>query len=111
MAYGEEIFFDDLQLRDTVETVSSMVYAGSFIPKTITFSSTLDAAVDIDIYGCSKEKDTIHYKLNNAPIPILAGENTFETLDDYFQCFFIHVTAQAAPTSGGFTSEMLMTDG
>jgi hypothetical protein len=110
-AYGEEFFWDDEQIRVGTEVVSAKVYAGAFMPKTLTFSNALDQDVNVDVYGCSKERPLIHYKINAAPILVTAGSNSFETLEDYFQCFFLHLTAVGVPTSGGFTAEMLMTGG
>ena len=109
MAYSDESFFDDEQIRDTDEHIAK-VYAGSFVPKNILFNNDLDADVNVEIYGCSKAKPDIHYLINDS-ILIPAQTKDFQTLEDYFQCFFIHVTAQTLPTSGGFSSEMLMTTG
>ena len=87
MAYSSEQFFTDEAIRDTVMITSSSTYAGAFIPKTILFKNTLDAAVDIEIFGCSKDDQATHYQINAATITIPANTNTFETLEDYFQCF------------------------
>ncbi len=109
MAYRDESFFTDEQIRDTNEHTSQMVYAGAFMPKTLLFRNELDAQVKIDVYGCSKENSSVHYFINT--VYVNANTNDFATLEDYFQCFFLHVTAQTLPTTGGFWSEMLMTSG
>jgi len=111
MAYSDEIFFKNLEIRDILDKVSDQVYAGAFIPKTILFKNELDQDVNIDIFGCSKIDTTTHYKINTLPIVVLANTHSFETLDDYFQCFFLHVKAETVPTTGQFSSEMLMTSG
>ena len=109
MAYSDETFFDDEQIRDTAEHEAT-VYAGAFVPKNILFSNTLDADVHVDIFGCSKSKPTIRYLVTDNLL-VTANSTDFQTLDDYFQCFIITVTAQSVPTTGGFSSDMLMTSG
>lgn len=110
MKYGDEAFFVDEQIRDTNEHTSSEVYAGAFMPKNILFNNTLDADVLVDVYGCSKANPSVHYLIAD-DVLVPAGQTDFQTLEDYFQCFFLHVTAQTIPTTGGFSSEMLMTSG
>ena len=111
MAYRDETFFDGEEIRDTVELASPLVYAGAFIPKTVTFNNTLDAIIDCDIYGCRKADTGVHFLITTVPLTIVAGSTGFETLDDYFQCFFLHVTARTTPTTGSVTAHMLITSG
>ena len=45
------------------------------MPKTILFNNELDKALNIDVYGCSKEKPLVHYKLTPSPIVVAANTN------------------------------------
>ena len=111
MSYNAEHFFLDFEIRDTNTHRSGGGYAGAFIPKTILFQNTHDEAVEITVFGCAKGEESDLFQINAAPIVVPANTNHFETLEDYFQCFFLDAKAPVAPTSGNFTAQMLMTSG
>ena len=93
---------DELEIRDTSDHTSSIVFNGEFIIKTLIVENGLNQDVTFQCEGSSDEAFTNSFLIGST-WDVTANTNSFQTCDTYIPYWRIVATCASAPTTGNLT--------
>ena len=102
MSVNQSLAFDNLEIRDTNDHTSVVVFNGEFTIKTLIIENGLNQQVSFQCEG-SAHSDFSNPFLIGSSWPATANTNLYQTCDSYIPYWRVIATCASAPTSGGLT--------
>ena len=95
--FDQEELFCEEEIRDTSLHESAHSYIGEYSAETIVWHSTLDQNATLQYQG---SVDDINWINIGSPIVANSGENSYETVTDFFPEYRMTAVCSTAPTIG-----------